>query len=311
MRTTPFALALACLLVASCTVDVNGLSTTIGASGVTANAKGPTDHATPGPSAQPKASATPAPSTPAPAADPALKENDTPSFYQEDQDAGFENGGENYCAPTSVSDGLIYLALGRHLNDLVPGTDHTGQIDLIKQLADHMNTDPNEGTPPSGIIAGLQSYADAHGYSVNRLEVATWRSIGSDNQQFRVGKVPDLSWMRAAAQGADTVLLFNVGWYKDGDNGYKRDNGHWVDVVGVGSGPTDFELRNPAIEAADQTRKTSVTLTGINGDFTRIGSDGNPYDMTGYYKVQGPGLPYGGSVKAAVLDGAVVFSMSK
>ena len=38
------------------------------------------------------------------------KEALTPTFWQRDPEADFEDEGRMHCAPTSVSDGLIYLA---------------------------------------------------------------------------------------------------------------------------------------------------------------------------------------------------------
>lgn len=300
-------------LLTACTADDLALLATAGKS-----AKGATAARA---SASPAASKTAAPAvartstakpaTAAPPADPAAKRDLTPSFYQEDSTAGFENGGENYCAPTAVSDALIYLALGRGLKDLVPGTDHDGQVDLVKQLADQMGTDPAQGTPPSYIMDGIAGYADAHKYTVKRLEVATWRSLSNANNAYKTGDKPDLAAVRAAVQDPDTVVLFGVGWYKTGDGGYTRDNGHWVDVVGVGDGDRAFQLRNPAIEAADETKDTDVTLSPVESGFQRLDSDGNAVDMTGYYALKGPGLPYGKSISAAVLDATIIFQLER
>src|SRR6266446_4771239 len=38
------------------------------------------------------------------------KVQNTPRFLQTDRDAGFENAGDQYCAPTAVSNSLMWLA---------------------------------------------------------------------------------------------------------------------------------------------------------------------------------------------------------
>ena len=71
------------------------------------------------------------------------KEDLTPIFWQRDPDADFEDEGRMHCAPTAVSDGLIYLARANGWKDLVPGTrKKEDQIDLIKELAEEFGTDP-------------------------------------------------------------------------------------------------------------------------------------------------------------------------
>src|SRR6195256_6311237 len=86
------------------------------------------------------------------------KESLTPTFWQRDPDADFEDEGRMHCAPTSVSDGLIYLAKAYGFKDLVPGTGHKDQITLIQELAEEFGTDPSiGGTNPDKILTGLQS----------------------------------------------------------------------------------------------------------------------------------------------------------
>src|SRR6266850_6649375 len=70
------------------------------------------------------------------------KESLTPTFWQRDPDADFEDEGRMHCAPTSVSDGLIYLSRAFGYKNLVPGTTRKDQIKLIQELADEFSTDP-------------------------------------------------------------------------------------------------------------------------------------------------------------------------
>src|SRR5438132_10793185 len=80
------------------------------------------------------------------------KDSLTPTFWQRDPDANFEDEGRMHCAPTSVSDGLIYLTRAFGMKGLVPGTDHDNQIKLIEALAEEFGTDPSiGGTNPDKI----------------------------------------------------------------------------------------------------------------------------------------------------------------
>src|SRR6266853_2055708 len=116
------------------------------------------------------------------------KDDLTPTFWQRDPDADFEDEGRMHCAPTAVSDGLIYLTKAYGMKRLVPGTGHKDQISLIQQLAEEFGTDPSiGGTNPDKILTGLQSYMSSKGYAFNRLEVMTWRSLSAGNKKFRMG----------------------------------------------------------------------------------------------------------------------------
>src|SRR2546426_1848851 len=87
------------------------------------------------------------------------KDSLTPTFWQRDPDANFEDEGRMHCAPTSVSDGLVYLTKAFGLKGLVPGTDHASQIKLIQELGEEFGTDPSiGGTNPDKVLTGLQSY---------------------------------------------------------------------------------------------------------------------------------------------------------
>lgn len=241
----------------------------------------------------------------------------TPCFWQQDQDAGFLDGGSNYCAPTAISNGLIYLAQARGLTDLVPGglapgAMHQNQIDLIKELAGDMDTDPKSGTNPDKILTGLRRYVLGKGLRLNRLEVATWRRLSGGNRACWVGTQPKPDWMREAATNPDCVEVLNVGWYRAEESGYSRHSGHWVTVVDAGPGTLDFAIHNPAMHPQTQKAKMAVALTLLDKDFMVLNSTaGDTGNMSGYYKVDGPGLPLGARTAAAVLDSVIVFSVQK
>src|SRR5437762_12667934 len=111
------------------------------------------------------------------------KESLTPTFWQRDPDANFEDEGRMHCAPTSVSDGLVYLTKAFGLKGLVPGTDHASQIKLIQELGEEFGTDPSiGGTNPDKVLTGLQSYMKSKGYELTRLELRTWRKVSEANK---------------------------------------------------------------------------------------------------------------------------------
>ena len=147
----------------------------------------------------------------------------TPTFWQRDPDADFEDEGRMHCAPTSVSDGLIYLTKAFGMKNLVPGTGHKDQIKLIQDLAEDFGTDPNiGGTNPDKILTGLQSYVESKGYELKRLEHKSWRGVSALNKEFKIGTKPDMAWMRAAVLAKDTVVIFNFGWYRETEDSYER-----------------------------------------------------------------------------------------
>jgi hypothetical protein len=238
------------------------------------------------------------------------KEQSTPGFWQRDPQADFPDEGRMHCAPTAISDGLIYLFRAFAMEGLVPGADHDSQIGLINDLAEQFHTDPSiGGTNPDRIITGLRSYVGSKGYSFNRLEVMTWRGLSNANKRFKLGTKPGLDWMREAARSKDTVVAFNFGWYQRKGDSYVRNGGHWVAVVGAASDSAEFSIHNPALPSKDQSAKTSVALTLLDEDF-RVSTEHDEPNMNGYYRGEGAGLPHGKAV-TAVLDAVIVFSLKK
>src|SRR5256714_15307889 len=97
----------------------------------------------------------------------------TPTFWQRDPDADFEDEGRMHCAPTAVSDGLIYLARAFGMTDLVPGTQRkTDQIKLIEELAEHFQTDPSiGGTNPDKKLICHKSNLKFKDFKFNRIKL--------------------------------------------------------------------------------------------------------------------------------------------
>jgi hypothetical protein len=193
--------------------------------------------------------------------------------------------------------------------DLVAGFDHEAQIALIKELADEFGTDPsNGGTNPDKILTGLQRYANTRGFELSRLELKTWRWVSAANKEYKTATKPDAGWMREAARNTDTVMLFNFGWYREGDDRYTRKGGHWVAVVGAGA-ENEFYVHNPLLPPATQTQQTRLSLSLLNDDLTAAVDKGE-VNLKGYYEGNGPGLPHGKKFKA-ILDAVLVFSVAK
>jgi hypothetical protein len=241
------------------------------------------------------------------------KSKQTACFWQRDPKADFDNEGRNHCAPVAISDGLVYLTTTRGFEDLVDSTDHEGQIDLINELAEAMDTDPQEGTNPDKILTGLVSYVKERGYSFERLELSTWRGVSSRNKKYLVGTKPNLNWLTAAAKDPDVVQIFNFGWYHKGSDGsYTRRSGHWVNVVGTGPQALQFSVHNPMLQPARQKTDTGIVLKRVDNNFVMASGNGKKTNMTGYYQAEGPGLPFNKKrVSAAVLDAVIVFKIKE
>lgn len=243
------------------------------------------------------------------------KNEHTGTFCQKDPGAGFEEDGSNYCAPTSVANGLLYLAGARGMTDLVDGTDHDAQVALIKKLADEMETDPQIGTNPSKIIYGLESYLEGRGYLFASLEIAGWRNIDDEHEKFLVSRKPEIEWIVKAVNDPDAVVIFNNGWYRETDDGgYIRKGGHFVVAVGAGPGGCEFQVHNPALEPDEQATDTSVTMSPLGSDIVADAKANGVEELSlgGYYKMEGPGLPFASEKAAfAALDFVIVFKLKK
>ncbi len=241
-----------------------------------------------------------------------IKAEKTPCFWQQDPHANFSGQGRDYCAPSSIADGLVYLTMSRGLDGLVASTDYRGEAALIKELATGMNTDA-AGTNANDIVTGLLNYAKRRGYALSNLQVASWASLSESNKKYRVSIKPQLHWMAAATKDPDVVQVFGFGWYKkEKDGRYTRHSGHWVNVVGSGPLPWQFDLHNPALEPKRQKTDTLINLKLVEKNFLFPGPKGWVWNMTGYYQAEGPGLPFNkNSISAAVLESVIAFKIKK
>ncbi|HEX3068333.1 MAG TPA: hypothetical protein VHX14_07140 [Thermoanaerobaculia bacterium] len=235
------------------------------------------------------------------------KVQSTPRFLQTDREAGFENAGDQYCAPTAVSNSLMWLA-NHGYRKLKPAaaSEKAAQIRMIKLLADSdlMNTNPEKGTDVAEVIAGVQGYVGNVGYEIEELQYSGWRPAPRDVVS---GKFPDLDAVKEAIADPHGAAWLNVGWYRyDEDSGnYVRSGGHWVTVVGYDG--DDLLIHDPSPRAGAGFSTQRITLEAIE-DGRLTGRQANlPRSAKGYFIV-------GGEMKVSknvtcILDGAVVMQL--
>ncbi|MCB1865047.1 MAG: hypothetical protein KDG50_06425 [Chromatiales bacterium] len=147
-----------------------------------------------------------------------------PDLSQHDPALGDAARAENLCAPVAVSDSLAWLA---------GDTDRARQIALARRLADLMGTSPHAGTPPAGLVAGVERHLREVGTPIARLEYAGFRPVAT---RHRSRAVLGLDWI-VAGLGPRRAVWLNVGWYRSPSPGYyRRIGGHWVVAVGYRDG---------------------------------------------------------------------------
>jgi hypothetical protein len=226
---------------------------------------------------------------------------ETPDFLQTDRDAGFAKSGSQYCAPTAVSNSLMWLAAHGYEGLRMRGKvkNKRAQIAMIHSLAEVMGTSPSVGTDAAQLLKGVESYVTEAGYSIGELSYEGWRPVPSD---YDAGEMPVLDDIRNAIADDQSAVWLNVGWYDwDEDSGdYERKGGHWVTVVGFEG--DDLLIHDPSPSAGASPRTQRVSFEEIaEGRLT--GNQKNlPRDAAGYYEVGGE-MATGNST--CVLDGAV------
>ena len=232
------------------------------------------------------------------------KAADTPDFLQTDPEAGFANAGTQYCAPSAVSNSLMWLAAHGY-DDLRPEgrNDKAAQIAMIRELAarEYMNTSPKIGTDVAQLIHGVAGYVEDVGYTIASLTVDGWRPAPEENAS---SEYPDLDAIREAIADEQSAVWLNVGWYTyDEDEGtYTRTGGHWVTVVGFAG--DDLLIHDPSPSTGAKRWTQRVTLTEIT-EGELVGNQKNlPRSAEGYYEVGGEMKV--GKGRTCVLDAAVI-----
>ena len=232
------------------------------------------------------------------------KASQIPDFLQTDRDAGFANAGSQFCAPTAVSNSLMWLA-DHGYEELRSGSGKKAQIAMIRELSGrgYMNTSPTVGTDAAQLIAGVEAYVTAAGYTISELSYEGWRPVPAD---AAAGEYPVLDDIRTYAADDSSAVWLNVGWYTyDEESGnYARNGGHWVTVVGYEG--DDLLIHDPSPSAGTTFRTQRITLEEITeGELT--GNQRNlPHSAAGYYEVGGEMAK--GS-KTCILDGVVFLTL--
>jgi hypothetical protein len=225
-----------------------------------------------------------------------------PDFLQTDREAGFANRGSQYCAPTAVSNSLMWLAANGYTDLRPKGTARQAQIAMIRALAgpEYMHTSPSTGTNSAQLMRGVAAYVTEAGYGIAELSYEGWRKV-PEEQAY--SEFPDLEDIRTAMDDEQSAVWLNVGWYTyDEDSGdYERVGGHWVTVVGTAG--DELLIHDPAPGAGTGFRTQRISLEELTeGRLT--GRESNlPRSAEGYYEVGGEMAVAPG--KTCILDGAV------
>lgn len=224
----------------------------------------------------------------------------TPDFLQTDREAGFAKSGSQFCAPTAVSNSLMWLAANGY-DDLRPsGANKRAQIAMIRSLSKAMNTSPSLGTDAAQLLSGVEDYVTEAGYGIAELSYEGWRPVPSD---YEAGELPDLDDIRNAIADEQSAVWLNVGWYTwdEDEEAYVRKGGHWVTVVGYKG--DDLLIHDPSPAAGSGFRTQRISLEELTeGDLT--GPQTNlPRPAAGYYEVGREMAVAAGYT--CILDGAV------
>ncbi len=236
-----------------------------------------------------------------------------PDFCQlNDRYGQLPGGGSQYCAPTAISNILVWL--DQHgFPDLIPGDDNSSkaQYKLIRCLGseDYMNTDHETGTSPIETMEGLERYVKDRGYNII-LEWKGWRNGGRFAAKE---KAPSVEWLKEGTQ-ADSNIIISVGWYTldKKKKHYNRLGGHYVTLVGVDpkakNGPTIF-IHNPSFgtEEGKAPKPQVCRLVPITEGCFGPWCDYTQHPAKGYFRIEG--IPMRKDAKYAILDGAIRFSV--
>jgi hypothetical protein len=232
--------------------------------------------------------------------------SEVPDFLQTDREAGFAKSGSQFCAPTAVSNSLMWLAANGYEDLRPPGSAKKAQIAMIHKLSGprYMKTSPSIGTDVSRVLSGVEAYVEEAGYAIGELTYEGWRPASDEHA---AGEYPSLDDIRASAADDQSAVWLNVGWYKYDEESeeYARKGGHWVTVVGYDG--DDLLIHDPSPSAGSGFRTHRISLEELAAG-TMTGNEQNlPRSAEGYYEV-------GGEMAVAegwtcILDGAVFLTL--
>lgn len=234
------------------------------------------------------------------------KASSTPDFMQTDREGGFAGSGSQYCAPTAVSNSLMWLAANGYEELRPAGNQKRSQIALIRTLGggDYMKTSPSAGTDVAQLLNGVEAYVTEAGYGISELSYQGWRPVPGD---YLAGKFPDLDAIRTAIADDTSAVWLNVGWYSwdEEREEYVRNGGHWVTVVGYDG--DDLLIHDPSPAAGSAKRTQTITLEELSEGRLTGRTPNLPRSAAGYYEVGGEMAVASG--KTCILDGAVFLTL--
>jgi hypothetical protein len=217
--------------------------------------------------------------------------NDVGDFKQNNPHAQFAEGGKDFCAPTCLSNYLMWLGKNGYPSLLPAGdNDEEVQIALIKKLAssDYLGTDPNSGTSPQQIMLGLKKYITESGYLVKSLSYQGFRPA---TREFFTGlSTPSLTWLKAGSIAPKCCWL-NIGWYTwdEDSDAYTRIGGHWMALVGYGSNakkqssPLTIIVHDPIPRFGTEKSNIFINLQKLDSGTLTGNYKGLPRSADGFY----------------------------
>ncbi|MHC1707083.1 MAG: GEVED domain-containing protein [Bacteroidales bacterium] len=178
----------------------------------------------------------------------------------------FENGGENYCAPTAAAACLAYFE--QQHPGIMGGYDIT---DLTMVLANKFNTDPDNGTYTADVVDGLRRWINQQGGGFTVRSYGNWQK-DANNQWKSSFNMLDWMTMRNELERCQDVL---AQWCWVGPNGV-LDKGHFTTFNSIHN---DFSINVSADfmdpYTGDEELGSLNTNTGLITDYAD-GSEDDP-----------------------------------
>ncbi|WP_199609588.1 hypothetical protein [Flocculibacter collagenilyticus] len=222
--------------------------------------------------------------------------NEIPDFTQTNIIGGHSGNGQQYCAPVSVSNSLVWLKGAKDKQEA-----------LIHKLASkaYMNTSLKNGTGTSGVLKGVAKISNELFGGYKKLEYEGWRK---HPKKYSLGiKQPNIDKIQSFITNKSAAWI-NVGWYKYNGkrNEYMRIGGHWVSLVGSTS--EQLILHDPAPRAGSTFSNEYVSYSKISNGLLTGKKHGLPVSAKGFIKLNN-GMHKKQSADAAIIDGVIYFSI--
>lgn len=235
------------------------------------------------------------------------KVKDIPDYWQLDNAyGGFNNGGQVFCGPTTVSNSLMWLCDDMGYTKLAKTSSDRkyAQFKMIELLGsdNYMNLGSG-GVGPWGVCDGVNKYFKTAGVTFKSMRYEGFRNIQS---AWDTGKnKPSMESVKKGLMAKGSVWL-NFGWYtySSSRDTYTRSGGHWMTLVGYGydgqsKDPNCLIVHDPW---TGNTFNNYRKLTKITSGKLAGSTSGLPQNATGYYK-------YWTGKKWGILDGIVVLQI--